>query len=815
MVDENKTGSNLVSSYSFKGWLIFWFFFSAFPITIFLLGYSLIVSQQSHSLTEKLLVEFRQQFNSIKSSQFSQIELDKFVAEFNEKNPQFFLGRLNLSSPEQSFPFKDKIPGIGLRIDSLVETQLKMRNNCREYVIQDGLLIAMSALDLKNSLFAVSPVKKYDPSTIGLMVLCSFAIFILAGFLGYVLIFKARDVFVSIRAKLVGLFLYATFFPGLAFYLLGFQFLSDRELVLREELFSEMENFINSLEDNQNLSLMTNCAIYDKFLQHESIKTGNYSDIGKTVAELRKSNILNGLYIFSLDGDAKLFDDRATFPNFLRKVIATSLFNRLSHAYPDSAGLARPENIDSSEFVPDAPVLMTDNWIILDFHGLFIRMFMFTKIITDASGEKKVIAITHSIDSLSNRFLHKQFERLSSEDTTTGFVSGVIRINNKEKAVVYGNKNFPGTSELIDSLDLKTRQEKNQIRFFLTGNLGVVKTFRWKKDYQLFVLASTRGIDETISGLTNKIAGISILSGIFAFFVGWLLARQFLWPVKELAVGISAIEKMDFSYRVPDLNRDELGNLGQHYNRIMPELEEMHVGKAVQEALLPAGNLKIGDYEILGSSKAMTQMMGDYFDYFEVDHTHLVTIVGDAAGHGVPAGLLMAIAKGGVGMLSAEEFKKAELAMVRLNEVLRACSQKRMMTLQILAINKETHDAYFVNAGHTYPFFYNSAENKLEQISLASFPLGITKKIKPASLNLKFNPGDMMVFYSDGIVEALNDEQQQLGYQKLEKIVYDALKKSQSHSQIIEQIYSAYQKFLGSQSPQDDTTIVVICRSKA
>ena len=93
-------------------------------------------------------------------------------------------------------------------------------------------------------------------------------------------------------------------------------------------------------------------------------------------------------------------------------------------------------------------------------------------------------------------------------------------------------------------------------------------------EYIVFSMSPESLIDSCIYKLEFKIALISFASSLFAFFIGLKLAGNFLWPIKELSIGISAIETRSFSYRIPTLADDELGDLGATLNRVIESLPQ-------------------------------------------------------------------------------------------------------------------------------------------------------------------------------------------------------------------------------------------------
>ncbi len=256
---------------------------------------------------------------------------------------------------------------------------------------------------------------------------------------------------------------------------------------------------------------------------------------------------------------------------------------------------------------------------------------------------------------------------------------------------------------------------------------------------------------------------------MLTIIIGQLLTFQFLKPIDNIGKAANAINEHNFSYRVPIGDKDEFGHLSQVFNRVIEGLEDFEVAKIVQESLLPGNHFKAGEFDIFARTVVMTTLGGDYYDCFRINDNYLGIIIGDVAGHGIPAGLMMAMAKSAV--LSAPEDVKINPSALtsRLHKMFFSIKNerlKRMMTFQYFVLNiKENHFIY-TNAGHCFPIIVDNNTKKAFFMDYIATPLGIGPRCRCKNQEFDLKNGQSLVLYTDGIVEANNAEKEQFGYDR-------------------------------------------------
>ncbi len=316
-------------------------------------------------------------------------------------------------------------------------------------------------------------------------------------------------------------------------------------------------------------------------------------------------------------------------------------------------------------------------------------------------------------------------------------------------------------------------------------------------------------IDAEIDRLRYRVLAGAVLSLLLTLIIGQALSKQFLTPINNLAQATMAIGAHHFSHRIPIIDEDEFGHLNQVFNRVIEGLGELEVAKIVQESLFPGNHFKAGRFSIFGRSVVMTTLGGDYYDCLQINDDQWGLIIGDVAGHGVPAGLMMAMAKASV--LTAPESEKIDPAVLttRLHRMFFAIKNdrlKRMMTFQYFVMRPADGSFSFANAGHCFPIIIKPAQRSAELIEHVATPLGIGPRARYSNFSFRIEPGESLLLYTDGIAEAKNRSGEEFGYERLKQLAIEAW--DPDPEVYYRKIFAAYDNW--SARPDDDLTIIVV-----
>jgi methyl-accepting chemotaxis protein len=304
---------------------------------------------------------------------------------------------------------------------------------------------------------------------------------------------------------------------------------------------------------------------------------------------------------------------------------------------------------------------------------------------------------------------------------------------------------------------------------------------------------------------------ILFIANLFIVLViSYFFSKTLLIPIHHLKEGTEAINTRNFAYRLPDLGQDEFGKMAEIFNTAISDLEELSVAGVVQQNLFPTDKIPTGNFELFGKSEALADLGGDYLDYFDIDKDNFGVILGDVAGHGVGAALLMAMAKSTT-INSADYYKKPVEFTDRLHKLIynsKTRKQKKIMTFQYLMVNKNSNSLMFCNAGGCNPFIVNGPQNKVEEIQLPAPALGAFKRAKYKDRQLSFTSGDVMVLYTDGIVEARNKNNEEIGYELFKEILLRNY--TTNPEQYYQKVLKEYHDWLGETDAEDDLTMIFL-----
>lgn len=330
--------------------------------------------------------------------------------------------------------------------------------------------------------------------------------------------------------------------------------------------------------------------------------------------------------------------------------------------------------------------------------------------------------------------------------------------------------------------------------------------------YKIMGFYPMERVDERIRDRVKELIVIAVLSLLLTLALSLAIIRGFLTPLNEISNGAKAIEQKNFEHRLPELGRDEFGDMGRIFNNVMVDLEELSVAGTIQQQLLPTAPIKTGNFSLFGKSVAMGSLGGDYFDFLEMTDDKFAVALGDVAGHGVGAALIMAMAK--AGLIHLEElWEQPQKLVSRLHELIFASKtkkQKKIMTFQYLYADGIKGTAIYSNAGACSPMIVRKSQNTVEELKLSGAALGAFKKGKFTETEVKFEVGDAIVFYTDGIVESKNKAGEVLGYDNL-KLLFQRCWDSDSKI-FYENIYQSYLEYIGGDEADagDDLTMVVL-----
>ena len=237
--------------------------------------------------------------------------------------------------------------------------------------------------------------------------------------------------------------------------------------------------------------------------------------------------------------------------------------------------------------------------------------------------------------------------------------------------------------------------------------------------------------------------------------------------------------------------------------------QQLSIAREVQTALLPAADPVLDGYDIAGTNVPTWEIGGDYFDYLPQPDGRFGVAIADVAGKGVPAALIMATFRAA---LRAQRIRDVPLDAVagRLNRILLdSMDASRFVTAFVGLLEPGTGAIGFANCGHNPPLLLRAAGG-CDLLASGGPALGMWRAATFVSGAATVWPGDILVLYTDGVVEIMNAAGEMFGVDRLEAVIRN--RRRASSRDLVEAVVDATRAFAGREGYEDDFTLVIIRR---
>ncbi|MFZ1322831.1 MAG: PP2C family protein-serine/threonine phosphatase [Ignavibacteria bacterium] len=360
------------------------------------------------------------------------------------------------------------------------------------------------------------------------------------------------------------------------------------------------------------------------------------------------------------------------------------------------------------------------------------------------------------------------------------------RDNSDKFVIVKDNKNLE-----IEKFDLDNLLSGDDIPLVLRKTIAINKDstipfikYLFEKDFELFI--------PTI--INNKIDSIICL--------GKKISKK---PFSE--------EDIEFLESIMNLSLISIHNyfLFQEYLSKQKIESELIIAREIQEALLPDKIPEINNYKIAGMNNPALQIGGDYYDFIKISDDKLVIVIADVSGKGTPASLLMASIQSAVhSYLKLYKEGNFDFAKVteKINELIyENTSSEKFITFFWGILDSKENTFEYINAGHNPPQMLKG--NKFIELSEGGFIIGILDipmNYEIGKVNMEKD--DIIVFYTDGVTEALNTKEEEYGETNLKNIILK--ERNNSPSVILNSIKNSVLEFSKNMPQYDDITLIVL-----
>ncbi len=268
----------------------------------------------------------------------------------------------------------------------------------------------------------------------------------------------------------------------------------------------------------------------------------------------------------------------------------------------------------------------------------------------------------------------------------------------------------------------------------------------------------------------------------------------------------------EFAVRVMNIMSIRTRRLMEEEIRRQRMEEELAVGRRIQLSLLPRGCPQVPGYEFVAGYRAAHEVGGDLYDFTiqPDDPSRVHVVIADVTGKGVPAALYMAVSRTLL-HTSALEGRNPADALYRVNQFIREDETSPLFLSAFYGLlETDIHCLNYANAGHNAPLWLHHDTGQVEPLPAHGLLLGVTDANYPEERTCFLEPGDFIIFFTDGITEARNLDNDFLEDEGLEAIV--TKRPWASADELLTAIVHAVDEFSAGTPQADDFTIVVLRR---
>jgi phosphoserine phosphatase RsbU/P len=316
-----------------------------------------------------------------------------------------------------------------------------------------------------------------------------------------------------------------------------------------------------------------------------------------------------------------------------------------------------------------------------------------------------------------------------------------------------------------------------------------------------------------------------------ALVMGLVLAKSITGSVHQLFTGTERVRQGDLGHRIEIKSRDQLGELADSFNQMTSSItellreaeekkrleEELRIARAIQMSLLPRGELTVPGLSITAICEPAREVGGDYYDLFPLGDNCLGVLIADVSGKGTSAALYMAELKGLMLSLSQIHRSPRQLLIAANRIISDHLDSRSFITMTYAVIDLGARTMTYARAGHT-PLIYRPERGNGSPGVRILLPDGLVLGLRIdggrmfesllEEATLRLQNGDLLLFFTDGISEAMNPESDCFGESRLGQIIEDHghLPPEELRERILREVAS----FVGTAQQHDDMTMILV-----
>jgi serine phosphatase RsbU (regulator of sigma subunit) len=329
---------------------------------------------------------------------------------------------------------------------------------------------------------------------------------------------------------------------------------------------------------------------------------------------------------------------------------------------------------------------------------------------------------------------------------------------------------------------------------------------------------SNSRLNAALADLVSRYLFIGLGAIIMGIILAYAVFRKLTGAISAIVMDVEQIAGGDLSHTIRGVNTSEFAHLESSINimikKILAYTEELERKKAelqvaadIQMSFLPKNIPRPAGFDLAAASVPAREVGGDFYDVFPAGDGKYALVIADVAGKGVPASLFMALSRTAVRIISRWE-KTAKRVMTGSNTIfIEDSGSTSFVTIFYAILDEEQRMITYVNAGHNPPLL-RRADGTMEELEPTGPVIGLVDKPDYEERSVTLNRGDVLVMYTDGVTEAINEIEEMFSEERLRAVILK--NHALPAAQMVDTIRRAVVSFCGTAPQFDDMTIIVL-----
>ncbi|MCW8130880.1 MAG: SpoIIE family protein phosphatase, partial [Planctomycetota bacterium] len=337
---------------------------------------------------------------------------------------------------------------------------------------------------------------------------------------------------------------------------------------------------------------------------------------------------------------------------------------------------------------------------------------------------------------------------------------------------------------------------------------------------------SSKDIQAETNSLVWKVVAVGAALSVLGLLISLLLARAVTLPIHALVGDLDAIAKGDLDHEPVVQSRDEIGLLARAMARMTRALREkrdqdrhlerinadLSLAQEVVANLLPKKRVSLPGYDIDLAYRCAREIGGDYYDFIPIDNEHLALVVADVSGKGIAASMILATTRTLLRMMAPLNLSPADV-LSKVNYHLHRDVKRGMFVTAVYGLlNVRTRQFRVASAGHNAMLVWRGRKKTIEALRPQGMALGFDRgpgfDRYVREMEIQLEPGDRVVLYTDGVVEAMNARKEEWGMETFEK--FAVAYADRPSAEFVNDLLMELDRHKGDAEQHDDITVVTM-----